>query len=216
VAISGAGAAGIAVARLLRSVGVADMVVCDRAGIISGQRSEPLNAGKRWLAENTNATGMTGQLADAIDGADVFIGVSAANVLTAGDLVRMNSDPIVFALANPDPEIRPEDALPIVRVMATGRSDYPNQINNVLCFPGFFRGMLDVRAARVTERMKLAAAEAIANVIPQGSLHPDYIIPSVFDRRVAKVVSEAVSAAAEADGVARRQQKSGTQGPVEK
>ena len=137
-------------------------------------------------------------------------GVSAANVVTGDDVRRMNTNPIVFAMANPDPEIVPEEAMPHVRVMATGRSDYPNQINNVLCFPGFFRGMLDVRAATVTERMKLAAAHAIADVISEEDLCPDYIIPSVFDRRVAQTVADAVSNAALEDGVARRQQKPGT------
>ena len=135
-------------------------------------------------------------------------------MLTAADVKRMNTDPIVFALANPDPEISPEDALPLAHVMATGRSDYPNQINNVLCFPGFFRGMLDVRAVRVTDNMKLAAADAIANVISEDALHRDYIVPSVFDRRVAKAVADAVSSTAMDDGVARRQQKPGMQSAV--
>ena len=168
-----------------------------------------MNASKQWLAENTNPHKLSGTLSDAVAGADVFIGVSAANVLSPSDIKQMARDPIVFALANPDPEIAPEEALPHVAVMATGRSDYPNQINNVLCFPGFFRGMLDVRARCVTDGMKIAAANAIAHVIQDRELRPDYIIPSVFDRRVAKAVASAAAGAARREGVARRDVKSG-------
>ncbi len=211
ITINGAGAAGAAITKLLKSVGVADIVVCDRAGAIYNGRPGNMNGLKQWLAEHTNSGNCTGTLNDAIAGSDVFVGVSAANSLKVADIQRMADDPIVFALANPDPEIMPEQAAPHVKVMATGRSDYPNQINNVLCFPGFFRGLLDVRARRVTKSMEIAAANAIASVIPTNDLLADYIIPSVFDRRVAKVVAEAVSQAAIADNVARREQKPASQ-----
>ncbi|MCA9152022.1 MAG: hypothetical protein KDA92_22115, partial [Planctomycetales bacterium] len=142
-----------------------------------------------------------------IIGADVFIGVSTANVLAGSDVQRMAEDPIVFALANPNPEISPEEALPYARIVATGRSDYPNQINNVLCFPGLFRGILDVRAQRIVPEMKIAAAQAIADIVPEGDLRPDYIVPSVFDRRVAQAVANAVAQVATDIGLARRQCK---------
>ncbi len=208
ISMNGAGAAGMAVAKLLMRIGVSNLVICDRQGAIYQGRTEHMNPVKDWLAENTNPDRVTGTLGEAIQGTDVFIGVSAANVLTIDDLKRMSTDPIVFALANPDPEIAPELAGPHVRVIATGRSDYPNQINNVLCFPGFFRGMLDIRARQVTEDMKIAAAYAIAGVIAEEDVLADYIIPSVFDRRVAKAVAEAVSNAAVEGGVARREPKS--------
>jgi malate dehydrogenase (oxaloacetate-decarboxylating) len=166
-----------------------------------------MNPLKDWLAENTNPERIFGSLHEAMAGADVFIGVSSPNLLSAEDIKKMAPDGIVFALANPDPEIMPEAASPYARVMVTGRSDYPNQINNVLCFPGLFRGMLDVRARRVTEEMKIAAAHAIAGVISDDEILADYIIPSVFDRRVAKAVADAVSTAAEESGVARRHLK---------
>ena len=207
IAMSGAGAAGAAIARLLRSVGVEQIVLCDLEGVITRDKANETNPVRRWLAENTNPERLKGGLSDVISGADVFIGVSAPNVLTVDDIRRMAKDPIVFALANPDPEIDPADAQPYVRVMATGRSDYPNQINNVLCFPGFFRGLLDSRASRVTQPMKVAAADAIANSLSGDEILPDYIVPSVFDRRVAQVVAEAVANAAVETGVARRQQK---------
>jgi len=207
VVLNGAGAAGIAIAKLLLSVGVKNMIVCDRAGAIFAGRIEGMNPYKEWIAEHTNSEMVSGPLRDAIASADVFIGVSTSNVLTVADVKRMTSDAIVFALANPDPEIDPDEAAMHARIIATGRSDYPNQINNVLCFPGLFRGMLDVRASRVTNEMKLAAASALANVIDPAELRPDYIIPSVFDRRVATTVADAVSTAAYQSGVARRQQK---------
>ncbi len=210
VTLSGAGAAGVAIARLLSRVGVSRIVACDRAGAIYRGRTDNMNPSKAWLAENTNPDGIQGSLGETIAAADVFIGVSSANVISADDVRRMAPDPIVFALANPDPEILPEEALPHARIVATGRSDYPNQINNVLCFPGFFRGMLDVRATRVTSEMKLAAADAIANVIAEEELNSDYIVPSVFDRRVAKAVAEAVAQAARDVGVAGRQIKPAT------
>ena len=164
-----------------------------------------MNSSKLWAAENTNYDLIQGSLNEAIAGADVFIGVSGPQALTVRHIQRMAHDPIVFALANPDPEIAPEDAQQYVRVMATGRSDYANQINNVLCFPGFFRGLLDVRAQKVVPEMKVAAAEAIADVISENDLRPDYIIPSVFDRRVVQAVATAVSQAAIQTGVARHQ-----------
>ena len=211
VTLNGPGAAGFAIAKLIKSVGVEQIIACDRDGAIYKGRMEDMNSVKDWFADNTNPEGLRGTLSDVIAGSDVFIGVSAANVLKVEDVQKMAKDRIVFALANPDPEIDPELAMPHVKVMATGRSDYPNQINNVLCFPGFFRGMLDVRAQRVTETMKAAAAKAIAGVITEEELHADYIIPSVFDRRVSKAVAQAVSKAALEANVARRQQKPGYQ-----
>jgi malate dehydrogenase (oxaloacetate-decarboxylating) len=206
VVINGAGAAGVAIAKLLLSVGVSKMVVCDRSGSIHKGRADETNPLKSWLAEHTNAEQQSGRLSDVIEGADVFIGVSSAGALNGSDVAKMAQDAIVFALANPDPEITPEDAQPHVRVMATGRSDYPNQINNVLCFPGLFRGLLDVRSRDVNEPIKIAAADAIAAVISENELHPDYIIPSVFDRRVALAVAETVARVAIETGVARRGQ----------
>ncbi|MBN1588233.1 MAG: NAD-dependent malic enzyme [Pirellulales bacterium] len=203
VTINGAGAAGAAVARLLQSVGVERIVVCDRSGIIYHGRDGNMNVVKQWLAENTNSERLEGSLSDAMNGADVFVGVSVADVLSAEDVKRMAKDAVVFALANPDPEIDPQVAADHARVVATGRSDYPNQINNVLCFPGLFRGVLDVHARLITDRMKIAAAKAIADVIPESGLTNDYIIPSVFDERVAVAVARAVSAAAEVDAAAR-------------
>lgn len=202
VAILGAGAAGAAIAKLLMSMGCQQIILCDRRGAISRRRKPDDNPVKQWIAENTNPDGVDGSVHDALRGADVFIGVSGPDLVTVDDLRGMASDPIVFALANPDPEIAPEAALSVARVVATGRSDYPNQINNVLCFPGLFRGTLDVRAQRVTESMKVAAARAIAAIVPEGQLRPDYIIPSVFDKQVAVDVARAVARAAVEAGVA--------------
>lgn len=207
IVVNGAGAAGIAVTKLLLAAGAKSIVVCDRAGAIFAGRQDNMNDAKQRLAEQTNPDQTIGSLSDAIRGADVFIGVSSAGALQAADVAKMNHNAIVFALANPDPEISPEDTPDNVRVMATGRSDYPNQVNNVLCFPGLFRGVLDVRARRVNDEMKLAAATAIAAVIDDDQLHPDYIIPSVFDRRVVKDVAKAVSDAALRTEVSRRRQK---------
>ncbi len=207
VTLSGAGAAGVAIARLLKSAGVERIVACDRQGAICAGRSPAMNRVKQWLAENTNAERVAGPLSRTIAGSDVFIGVSGPDVLTVDDLKAMAPDPVVFALANPDPEIDPDLAAPYAAILATGRSDYANQINNVLCFPGFFRGMLDVRARRVTEAMKIAAAEAAAGVIPDEKLLPDFIVPSVFDRHVGAAVARAVSKAAAESGVARRERK---------
>lgn len=204
VVINGAGAAGVAIARLLLSVGVTKMVVCDTGGAIHLGRTEGMNSLKQWLAEHTNSEHQKGKLSEVIAGADLFVGVSVAGALSQKDVEKMAADPIVFALANPDPEITPEEAGDAVRVMATGRSDYPNQINNVLCFPGLFRGLLDVRARRVNEEIKIAAAQAIAAIVSENELHEDYVIPSVFDRRVATAVAEAVARTAVETGVARK------------
>ena len=165
------------------------------------------NPVKQWLAEHTNPEQLRGSLSDVIVGSDVFIGVSGPDVLRVEDILKMAPSPIIFALANPDPEIDPDLAAPHAAVVATGRSDYPNQINNVLCFPGFFRGMLDVRAARVTDAMKIAAASAIAGVISPRELTADYLVPSVFDHRVAAAVAKAVSRVAMDTGIARHEHK---------
>ena len=194
ITFSGAGAAGVAIAKLLQLAGVKQIVMCDRTGAIHRGRNDlGNNPVKQWLAENTNPEQISGTLSESVRGADVFIGVSGPDVITVDDVKSMASDPIVFAMSNPDPEIKPELAMPHVAVMATGRSDYPNQINNVLCFPGLFRGLLDARARRVTDEMKLAAARAIADVIPEEEVRPDFVIPSVFDKRVAKRVAQAVA-----------------------
>jgi malate dehydrogenase (oxaloacetate-decarboxylating) len=198
----GAGAAGIAVAKILMNAGINSLVACDRGGVIHRGRDE-LNSEKRWLAANTNAAGREGSLADVLEGADVFIGLSGPGVIEADDLARMNPDPFVFAMANPNPEVRPEDAAPYVGVMATGRSDYPNQINNVLAFPGIFRGALDVRAPKITEEMKVAAAQGIASVVTDDELRADYIIPSVFNPDVCPAVARAVAEEAQRDGMVR-------------
>ncbi|TWT55061.1 NAD-dependent malic enzyme [Rubripirellula amarantea] len=203
VVINGSGAAGAAITKLLISTGIHQIVVCDRKGAIHGAR-EGLTDLKQWLAANTNTQNKAGSLSEVMPGTDVFIGVSSKDVLTPEDIQTMNSDPIVFGLANPDPEIAPRLAAKHARVIATGRSDYPNQINNVLCFPGLFRGVLDVRASRINQEMKIAAACAIADIIPENDLHPEYIVPSVFDRRVAKLVASAVAQAAIDTGVARK------------
>jgi malate dehydrogenase (oxaloacetate-decarboxylating) len=203
VVVMGAGAAGTACSKMMMLLGVKKIVGCDRQGAIYAGR-DGLNEAKQWFADHTNQDKEKGSLSEVIKDADVFVGVSAPGVLTVDDLKKMARDPIVFAMANPVPEIMPEIALPHVGVMATGRSDFPNQINNVLCFPGIFRGALDCLARNVTENMKMAAAEAIANSIPESHLLPDYIIPSVFDPNVVPAVAEAVAKAAHADGVARK------------
>lgn len=205
IVINGAGAAGVAITKLLATIGANNIIVCDRAGVIYRGRND-LNPLKQWLAEHTNQEAVSGKLSDVLPGADVFIGVSAANVLSAQDVSRMNTDAIVFALANPDPEITPEAAAEHVKIMATGRSDYPNQINNVLCFPGLFQGLFQVRAKHINEQMKVAAAKAIAATISEDDLHTDYIVPSVFDRRVASAVAEAVAQTALETGESRRSQ----------
>ena len=203
VVVNGVGASGVACAKILMSAGVKNIMGCDSKGIVHEGR-EDLNASKRWYAEHTNPEGRTCELDEAVKGTDLFLGLSVPEVLTVDHLDSMAEDPIVFALANPEPEIRPELAMGHARIIATGRSDYPNQINNVLCFPGIFRGALDVRAREISEEMKLAAARAIAEVIPEENLSEDYVIPSVFNERVAPAVAETVSEAGKESGMARR------------
>ncbi len=192
IALSGAGASATACARLLKAEGVKDIIAADRDGIISSDRAD-LDRNKRWFVEHGNRDGRTGSLLDALDGADVFLGLSAPDLFPASELARMAADPIVFALANPTPEVDPVAAHTYARVVATGRSDYPNQINNVLAFPGIFRGAFDAKARFITEEMKVAAARAIAEVITTEELRPEYIIPSVFNDRVAPAVAAAVA-----------------------
>lgn len=206
VVVVGIGAAGVACTKMLLAAGVHNIVGVTLDGVLSRDETYA-NPVWNWYKENTNPHNIKGNLNDAIEGADVFLGVSGPGVLTVEHVKRMARDPIVFAMANPDPEINPEDAAPYVRVMATGRSDYPNQINNVLCFPGIFKGALDCRAGEINEAMKLAAAEAIAACISDEELSEDYIIPSVFNQRVVKRVSQAVVKAAHATGVARRDRR---------
>jgi malate dehydrogenase (oxaloacetate-decarboxylating) len=204
VVFTGAGASGIATAKLLMLAGARHIVGCDRAGALYRGRTENMNSMKQWFAEHTNADGLRGSASEALAGADVFIGLSGPGVVTAADIKSMRRDPIVFAMANPTPEIMPEEAGSAVRVMATGRSDYPNQINNSCCFPGFFRGMFDVRARRVNDEMKLAAAHALAAIVGDEDLSEEYITPSMFDARVVPAVAAAVAEAAVRTGVARR------------
>jgi malate dehydrogenase (oxaloacetate-decarboxylating) len=206
VLVIGLGAAGIAVTKILLAAGVRQIVGADSQGALHVRREDYLDGSmnhvKRWFAEVTNPDCRDGAPADVIDGADLLVGVSGARALPAGALARMNPDAMVFAMANPNPEVNPEEAAPYVRIMATGRSDYPNQINNVLCFPGIFRGALDVRAPRITEEMKMAAARAIAATVDENELSEDYIIPSVFNREVAPAVAAAVAEQARAAGTA--------------
>jgi malate dehydrogenase (oxaloacetate-decarboxylating) len=204
IVFAGAGASGIATAKLLMKEGARNIVACDRAGALYQGRKQNMNSMKEWFAKHTNPKKMKGSIADAMKDADVFIGLSGPGVVSLKDVKGMARDPIVFAMANPVPEIQPEEAGGHVRVMATGRSDYPNQINNSLCFPGFFRGMLDVRARGVHDDMKLAAAHALAAIVSPNELSEEYIIPSMFDRRVAEAVATAVSDAAVKTGMARR------------
>jgi malate dehydrogenase (oxaloacetate-decarboxylating) len=204
IVVNGVGAAGVACTRIVMAAGVKNIVGCDQTGAIYEGRVENMNWVKDWYARNTNQDKEKGSVHDVIKGADVFFGLSAPGVISVEDLENMAEKPIVFAMANPTPEIMPEDAAGHAAVMATGRSDYPNQINNVLCFPGIFRGALNCRASRINEAMKLAAANAIAGIIGEDELHPDYIIPSVFDKRVSEAVAKEVEEAAYATGVARR------------
>jgi malate dehydrogenase (oxaloacetate-decarboxylating) len=207
VVMVGAGAAGVAVSKILMNSGVTSIVACDRHGAIHTGRPDyedsSMNVPKTWLAENTNSGRRDGSPAEVLEGADLFIGLSGPGIIHPEDLGRMNPDPFVFAMANPTPEVNPEEAARYVRVMATGRSDYPNQINNVLAFPGIFRGALDVRAHRITEEMKIAAAQGIAGVVTDDELSEDYIIPSVFNGYVSSCVASAVSREAERSGTAR-------------
>ncbi len=213
VLVIGLGAAGIAVTKILLEGGVRQIVGCDSRGALHVEREDYLdgsmNKAKRWFSEQTNPQCRAGRPADVIDGADLLIGLSGARALPAEALARMNADAMVFAMANPNPEVIPEEAAPYVRIMATGRSDYPNQINNVLCFPGIFRGALDVRAPDITEQMKMAAARAIADIVEEGELREDYIIPSVFNRDVAPAVAAAVADEARAAGTALAGQEVG-------
>ncbi|HLG92490.1 MAG TPA: NAD-dependent malic enzyme [Acidimicrobiales bacterium] len=203
VVVVGAGAAGVAVARILAGAGAGEIVVVDRKGAIHRGRGDTEPA-KQWLADNTNPGCLSGGVGEALRGAHVLVGVSGPGLVTRRDLEAMAPGPVVFALANPDPEVAPEEAEGLASVVATGRSDYPNQINNVLCFPGLFRGALDAGATRVTEAMKLAAARAIASCVPPDQLSAAYVVPSVFDRAVVPAVAQAVAEAARADGVVRR------------
>jgi len=195
IAMSGAGAAGTAVLRLLLASGASDVVVCDEKGAVYSGRPG-LDDSLRWVAEHTNQAGYDGDLAGALRGADVFIGLSAPHILTGADVAAMNADAIVFALANPDPEVDPDEAAQHAAVVATGRSDYPNQINNVLAFPGVFRGLLDAQSRTVTDDMLVAAARALAGVVSAAELGPHYIIPSVFNPNVTAAVAAAVRDAA--------------------
>jgi malate dehydrogenase (oxaloacetate-decarboxylating) len=204
IAISGGGAAGIATARILSAAGARYVIVCDRAGAIYAGRTEDMNAYKARLAESTNPDKQRGSLRDVLRQADVFIGLSGPGVISASDIAAMAGDPIVFALANPIPEVQPEELAGVARVIATGRSDYPNQINNALAFPGIFRGALEVEATDIDEGMKLAAADAIAGLIGPDELTEEYIVPSMFDKRVADAVARATRQAAWASGVARK------------
>jgi malate dehydrogenase (oxaloacetate-decarboxylating) len=204
VVVNGVGAAGVACTKIVMAAGVRNVIGCDQKGAIYRGRVEHMNKVKEWYADHTNPNEEKGTLHDVIKGADVFFGLSVPGVLGIDDVKAMAADPIVFAMANPTPEIMPEDAAPYVAVMATGRSDYPNQINNVLCFPGIFRGALACRARAINEEMKLAAATAIASLISENELHPEYIVPSVFDKRIAEAVANAVEEAAYQTGVARR------------
>ena len=200
VVLSGAGAAGVAITKILKTAGVVDIAAADRKGAINRER-DGLDPSKQWLADHANPENRSGSLTDLLQGADVFVGVSGPGLLHRQDLETMADSPIVFALANPVPEVLPEEAEGVAAVMATGRSDYPNQINNVLCFPGIFRGALDARATRITENMKLAAADAIAAAVSSDDLSPEFIVPSVFQPGVGSQVATLVGDAARADGV---------------
>lgn len=204
VVINGAGAAGLATANILLKVGVKNIILCDKKGAIGRDGENALNDYQKEIAQYTNPDNYTGDLKGALKGADVFIGLSVGNILEAEDLKVMEKEPIVFALANPIPEIHPLEAQKYARIVATGRSDFPNQINNALVYPGFFKGVLSVRAKKITYDMKIAAAYAIANLIDESELYEEYIVPSIFDMRVVDTVAEAVSAIAIRDGVVRQ------------
>ena len=208
VVVNGVGAAGVACSKIIMAAGVTNIIGCDQTGALHRGRKENMNWVKDWYARNSNPNNEQGTVHDVIKGADLFLGLSVPGVIGVEDVQNMAEQPIVFAMANPTPEIMPEDAAPYVAVMATGRSDYPNQINNVLCFPGIFRGALACRAVRINEAMKLAAANAIAGLISDAELHPEYIVPSVFDKRIAEAVANEVEAAAYKTGVARRERLS--------
>ena len=204
IVVAGSGAAGTATMKMLLLAGVRDVIPVDRAGALN-RTDHYDNSHWTWLAEHTNLANRRGSLAEVLRGADVFIGVSAPGILRPEALAAMARDPIVFAMANPTPEIMPDQAAPYVAVMATGRSDFPNQVNNLLAFPGIFRGALDCRASSITDGMKLASARAIASIISDAELGNEYVVPSVFDTRVVDAVARAVATAAAEDGVARPQ-----------
>jgi malate dehydrogenase (oxaloacetate-decarboxylating) len=214
VLMVGLGAAGVAVTKMMLASGVTHIVGCDRQGALSTTRpdyeSGEMSAIKRWYAESSNPDHVLGEPDKVIEGMDLFVGLSGPGIITPDSLGRMSEDAIVFAMANPNPEVMPEDAAPHVRIMATGRSDYPNQINNVLCFPGIFRGALDAGAPRITEEMKLAAAMGIAMTVTEDDLSEDYIIPSVFNRDVTPAVAAAVVEEAKSAGIARFSDQTGT------
>jgi malate dehydrogenase (oxaloacetate-decarboxylating) len=214
VMMLGLGAAGVAVTKMMHASGITEVIGCDRQGAISTDRFDyadnSMTPIKRWYAENSNPEKLSGGPNEVIEGCDLFIGLSGPGLIEAESLEKMNDDAIVFAMANPTPEVMPEEAEPFVRIMATGRSDYPNQINNVLCFPGIFRGALDAGAPRITEEMKLAAARGIAAVVTDDDLAEDYIIPSVFNRDVAPTVAQAVVEEARNEGIARFSTETGT------
>jgi malate dehydrogenase (oxaloacetate-decarboxylating) len=203
VVITGAGAAGSATARMLIAAGIRDVVCCDRRGALHPRRAD-LDPYKAALADETNPRRLSGSADDALAGADVYIGLSAPGAITLEGIRAMSDAAIVFAMANPTPEIAPEEIEGLVAVIGTGRSDYPNQINNVLAFPGVFRGALDVRASAITREMELAAARALAAVVEPAHVEADYVIPSVFDQRVGPAIAAAVGQAADAGSVARR------------
>ena len=209
IVIVGAGAAGIAITRILREAGAQEILVCDSKGIISRDRGDTFDDSKQWLADNTNPHNEEGKLNDAMKNAELLIGVSGPGVVTREDVASMAHDSIVFALANPVPEIQPEKITDVARIIATGRSDYPNQINNVLAFPGLFRGALDARATDINEAMKQAAAYAIANCIDENDLGTEYIVPSVFNKQVVRQVAKAVKEAAYESGAAERKRSIG-------
>ncbi len=208
IVVSGVGASGIACTKILMAMGARNLIGLDTKGALYRGRTENMNAMKEWYVQATNPHNLKGDILQVIAGADMFLGLSGPGSLPLKALRKMARDPIVFAMANPIPEIMPEEAAPYVRVMATGRSDYPNQINNVLCFPGFFRGLLEARASHVNQPMKIAAAKAIASLVSHRELSEEYIIPSVFDTRVAPAVAAAVARAAYQTAAARRTRKS--------
>jgi malate dehydrogenase (oxaloacetate-decarboxylating) len=209
VVVAGVGAAGTACTKILQSYGVKNIIGYDRQGALDRGRDYGDNTMKKWFADNTNPGNFTGTLAEGLVGADMLLGLAGPGLVTTEQVSKMASDAIVFALSNPDPEIWPEEIPDNVRVMATGRTDYPNQVNNSLCFPGLFRGVLDVRASTINDEMKIAAAIAIAGVIPDSHISEDFIIPSVFDKNVAKRVSRGVAQVAQETGVARRRKRRG-------
>ncbi|RSL32959.1 NAD-dependent malic enzyme [Salibacterium salarium] len=206
VVVNGAGSAGIAIIKLLLRMGVRDVILCDSKGAIYEGRSVGMNDQKMEIAKVTNKDNVQGDLEDVVAGTDVFIGVSVAGALSKDMVESMNDDPVIFAMANPDPEIMPEDAKAAgAKVIGTGRSDFPNQVNNVLAFPGIFRGALDVNATHINEEMKKAAVYAIADLMEDSELHVDYVIPAPFDERVAPAVASAVARTAMETGVARKE-----------